>query len=251
MIGILAGVILLHPLTMVIYWFEFHPVESIDSTLWEFVTIRMVMSFSGKMFAMTGIFALLGSGLGLAFGLYHRALTGRNRLVNFLADELARDLPSFIEGGETESVEFKASARWDHRQAKLNKALEDAVIKTVAGFMNNRGGTLLIGVDDSGAVIGLKYDYATLKKKGRDGFQQYMMDIISTRIGTDMCPLVHVIFHEFEGKDVCRLLIEASPRPVYVNDKTTQRYFLRTGNATRELDVHEALGHVKQRWPEL
>ena len=78
---------------------------------------------------------------------------------------------------------------------------------------------------------------------------QYIMDIISVRIGTDMCPLVHVIFHEFEGKDVCLLLIEASPRSVYVNDRATKRYFLRAGNATRELDIQEALEHVKQHWP--
>lgn len=250
LIGVLAGVILLHPLTMVIYWFEFHPVDFVDSTLWSFVISRMARSFTGKMIGMTGSFALLGGCFGFAFGMYHRALTGSNRLVSSLADELARDLPYFIEGGESESVEFKASARWDYRQAKLNKSLEDVVVKTIAGFMNNHGGTLLIGVDDQGAVIGLEGDYKTLKKNGQDGFQQYIMNTISTRIGTDMCPLIHVIFHDVENKDVCRLLIEASPRPVYVKDKTTRRYFLRVGNATRELDVHEAIEHVKQRWPE-
>jgi len=251
MIGVLAGVVLLHPFTMVIYWFEFHHVEFADSPLWGFVISRMARSFTDKMLGMTGIFALLGGSLGLAFGMYHRALTRRNRLVSSLADELARDLPSFIEGGESESVEFKASARWDYRQSKLNKSLEDTVIKTIAGFMNNHGGTLLIGVDDQGSVIGIEDDYTTLKKNSRDGFQQYVMNTISTRIGTDMCPLIHVVFHNFEGKDVCRLLIEASPRPVYVKDKSTRKYFLRVGNATRELDVHEAIEYLKQRWPEL
>jgi hypothetical protein len=38
-------------------------------------------------------------------------------------------------------------------------------------------------------------------------------------------------------------------QPVYVRTNGGAHYFLRTGNATRELDVQEALLHVSQRWP--
>ena len=46
------------------------------------------------------------------------------------------------------------------------------VVKTLAGFLNAEGGTLLIGVDDAGAVIGLAGDYEALRKRDRDGFEQ-------------------------------------------------------------------------------
>ena len=36
------------------------------------------------------------------------------------------------------------------RTALPNKAMEDVVVKTVAGFLNTDGGTLLIGVDNAG-----------------------------------------------------------------------------------------------------
>jgi type I restriction enzyme R subunit len=52
-------------------------------------------------------------------------------------------------------VEFKSTARWDLRDGKPNKAMEDAVVKTIAGFLNTDGGTLLIGIDNSARRWGL------------------------------------------------------------------------------------------------
>ena len=74
------------------------------------------------------------------------------------------DLAALCEAGESSSVEFKASLRWDLNERRVNKALERVVVKTIAGFLNGRGGTLLIGVDDAGAAVGLTDDYATLRR---------------------------------------------------------------------------------------
>jgi hypothetical protein len=41
--------------------------------------------------------------------------------------------------------------------------------------------------------------------------------------------------------------VERSPAPVFYAEGDRSRYFLRTGNATRELDVAEALRHVSRR----
>ena len=49
------------------------------------------------------------------------------------------------------------------RAGKRDDAMETVIAKTVAAFMNSGGGTLLIGVDDDGRLIGLGPDYATLK----------------------------------------------------------------------------------------
>ena len=37
--------------------------------------------------------------------------------------------------------------------------------------MNAEGGTLFIGVDDDGKILGLMEDYQILKKKNSDGFE--------------------------------------------------------------------------------
>ena len=70
-----------------------------------------------------------------------------------------RTVEEIVANDEDYSVEFKSTARWDLREDKPNKAMEDAVVKTVAGFLNTDGGTLLIGVDNSGNAIGLDHDY--------------------------------------------------------------------------------------------
>ena len=67
--------------------------------------------------------------------------------------------------GESDRLEFKSSARWNLRTDKRDEAMEEVVAKTVAAFMNSAGGTLLLGVDDGGNLIGLGPDYATLKPR--------------------------------------------------------------------------------------
>ncbi len=67
--------------------------------------------------------------------------------------------------GESDSLEFKSSARWNMRAGKRDDAMETVIAKTVAAFMNSGGGTILIGVDDDGHLIGLGPDYATLKAR--------------------------------------------------------------------------------------
>ncbi len=247
--GGLVGVFILHPLTMVIYWFEFHVQESFQHTFWTFITEPLVKAFRGEMIGMTLIFALIGGSLGLAAGLYHYLLSRRNRIINQLTDELSKDLGLLIEKGEGELIELKSSIRWDLKQGKVNKGLEDVILKTIAGFMNNRGGALLIGVNDDGEIVGLEHDYSTLKRKNRDGFEQHLINMISSQIGTALCPLVQIVFHKIDAEEVCRVIIKASPRPVYIQRGSEVLYFLRTGNTTRELNVREALAHIEQRWP--
>lgn len=75
------------------------------------------------------------------------------------------------------------------------------------------------------------------------------MRLIKDKLGADVCSLVHVLFHELDGKELCRVIVERSHRPVYVQQDGEARYFLRIGNATAELNVKEALEHVKLRWP--
>ena len=59
-----------------------------------------------------------------------------------------------IAGDETFEVEFKSTARWNLREERKDKRMEDAVVKTIAGFLNTDGGTLFIGVDDDASRSG-------------------------------------------------------------------------------------------------
>ena len=109
-------------------------------------------------------------------------------------------------------MEFKSSFRWDLRENKVNRALEAVVLKTLAGYMNGNGGTLLIGVADDGAVVGLDHDYKTLKKQDRDGFEQALMTAVATKLGGDACRCVQIVFHSVQNKEKCAASWSLQPR---------------------------------------
>ncbi len=244
LIGAILGVLLLHPITKVVYWIEFRE-ELANESLWTILLSRLQTAFILEMVPMNIAFGFIGGLIGCGFGLYHCALVRRDSEIAFLETELTNDLPSLIELGENERVEFKSSLRWDLKQEKMNPALEHVIIKTIAGFMNGVGGTLLLGVDDDGNVTGIENDYSTLKKKNGDGFQLAIMDLISSRIGVDFTSLTKIIIHNVADNDVCRLIIHSSNRPVYVINKNQKRFFLRTGPSTREMNIEEAVRYIQ------
>jgi len=151
-----------------------------------------------------------------------------------------------IAAGENQQVEFKSTLRWDIRQSKPNQDLEEIIGKTIAGFMNTGGGNLFIGVDDDGQPLGLMKDYCCLKKPGRDGFEQYIMQLVSTKLGTEYCPLITVAFHQWNDQDICHLMIKASRIPVYLRKSDRSHFYIRTGNSTRELDIPQALNYIEE-----
>lgn len=125
--------------------------------------------------------------------------------------------------------------------------LAATVAKTITGFMNYRGGNLLIGVADNGENLGLQEDFATLKHRNRDGFERSLVDLVTTRLGGDKCSLVHCVFYKIHGKDICRVVVEPSTKAVYCHDGKVPKYYVRTGNGTRELNIQEALAHIAER----
>jgi hypothetical protein len=155
-----------------------------------------------------------------------------------------------IEKGESDTLEFKSTLRWDRKEGRVNKEdLERVVVKTVGGFLNaKKGGTLFLGVADSGEVQGLAEDYASLPKKDRDGFELHFRQLISRDFGESVSVFMTVTFHELDGKDICQVTIEPSDHPVYATEGQGSVFYLRVGNATRPLSIKETVRYVQTRW---
>lgn len=242
------GIVLLHPAMEALYWVESHDrfVTGSGSIL-RSMAGRLLLAFTTDMLPMTGIFALIGGAIGWGFWRYTVKLERTGSTATWRGDDPTRHLSVILTGGEGEQVEFKASARWDIHLGQVNRVLEEAVARTIAGFLNHDGGTLLIGVTDTGDIAGLKADFQTLKRRDRDGFHQFLMGLVQSKLGGHVCAQVHVGFCEVRGEDVCEVTVEPSAAPVYYQDGSSARYFVRTGNGTRELDVREAIVHVTRR----
>jgi len=194
-------------------------------------------------------YAEIGAMLGLLSLWFYRQLHKRLSHLDSLKSELDKDLPSIIRQGEGPLLEFKSSLRWDMQEQRINRNLESVVLKTLAGFYNSHiGGTLLIGVSDDGEIIGLEQDFQTLKKPNQDGFEQTLMTSISSHLGADLCPSVHVLFHVIDNKQVCRVIVSPANRPVFLQQGNAPKLFVRTGGGTRDLNIQEALEYAQGRW---
>ena len=238
-IGLALGLFIIQPLAISLHMYD---MQGDNGEWWKYLLASYQQEFRVwdlDQAIIKLLFGLLGIALSLMFMVRQRIfqLTGRR-------DKL-EEIRELIAAGENQQVEFKSTLRWDLRQFKPNKALEDVIAKTIAGFMNTQGGHLIIGIDDEGSILGLEQDYGTLKKPGKDGFEQYIMQLVSLKFGTHFCPLVKVAFYQFEEKDICYVRVHKSQKPVYLNLGDRSHFFIRTGNGTRELDMPEALEYLE------
>lgn len=160
-----------------------------------------------------------------------------------------------IAGGESDEVEFKSSLRWDYKQGKINKAIQDEVIGTVAAFANAEGGTLLIGVGPDSEPIGLENDYAALGADAdKDKFQRHLQDLLKDQFGAAfVTSKVSICFPVVDGHEICQVDVTQASEPVVVRVKNVtgqevEKFFVRIGNTTQDMPLSEMNSYMKERF---
>ncbi|RVP94281.1 GmrSD restriction endonuclease domain-containing protein [Sinorhizobium meliloti] len=156
----------------------------------------------------------------------------------------ALTIDQIILGGETDSVEFKSTLRTNLHTGQVDDKMQLSVLKTIAGFLNNNGGTLLIGVADDGEVLGLDAD----NFPNEDKYGLHLVNLIADRIGQIFLPYVHAHFKDQEDKRVLVVRCERGPKAAFVKDGALQRFYVRGGNATAELQGIAITDYVKKRF---
>ena len=245
-VGLLLGIFVFLPINELTSYYEYKQGSGI--TVWHFILNQSLRAVTLKAPLKFVFYLIFGGLMGCVSLISLVNYKKSNSLIFQLRNELDKSLIALIEHGEGDNLEFKSSFRYDYRQEKVNRALEGVVVKTIAGFMNAAGGSLLIGVNDEGKIIGLEKDYGTLARKDSDGYTQLLMSTISEKMGTPACRLVRILFHLHGDMEVCRIIVLPSPVPVYVSDGGQTHFYVRTASGTRELDVQEAITFVKSKW---
>jgi len=158
--------------------------------------------------------------------------------------------------GESDRLEFKPSARWNLHTRARDEKIEMVIAKAVAGFLNTDGGTLLIGVNDDGDVVGLVNDFGVVKSPDTDRYELWLRDFLASTLGQNAAATPIIDFTQVTVDDaatfVCRVSCPSSPRPVFVRPAKgsgQSELWVRTGNSTRQLKVDEAVDYVMLRWP--
>ncbi|MGI5273370.1 GmrSD restriction endonuclease domain-containing protein [Nonomuraea sp. CA-218870] len=168
------------------------------------------------------------------------------------AAALARGIESLIKAGESKVVEFKSTGRKNLDTGQKDQAMEWAIIKTIAGFMNGHGGTLLVGVQDDGSVLGLEEDLTVFSKKNTDGWEQWLTGLLIQTFGKAATANVTVAFGIIDGRTVARINVAPASAPVYTTRTKTGAkgavFLVRLNNTTHELDGPEASKYQHDRW---
>jgi hypothetical protein len=176
-------------------------------------------------------------------------------IVEILPQTKKVTLEEALRVNESATVEFKSTFHWDVRQGKQVDERRLDVLKAIAGFLNTKGGTLFVGInEDSGRpeVCGLTEDMK-LYKNSTDWLQRALRDLVMTKIGAQFSQFISDGLLERGAKLVWAIVVEESLEPAFVRWKPTgepesKKFFVREGPRTKEYDNEETWRYIKNKW---
>ena len=161
-----------------------------------------------------------------------------------VAPDSVVDAKALIAAGESARVEFKSTLRTNLHTNRRDRAMESAVTKTLAAFLNGDGGALVIGVVDDGAPVGIAVDgFAT-----EDRMSLHLRNIVNRDMGPLAMAYIRLSYEDCEGVRVMVAQCERSERPVYVKEGNAEKFYIRTGPSTTELVTSAAVDYIRTRF---
>lgn len=183
------------------------------------------------------------------------------------------NLLTLIKEGENHMVEFKSDALWsanftnedinNHKpQTKELHAYGQAtskiiIAKTLAGFLNSDGGTLIIGVKENklsgeDQVIGIEQEFKVLKDSSQDGYRRMVVDLIKDYFSSTIFNHLHkyfeISFEEISGVIVCGIKVAKSDKKAFIKLKNIDYFYIRTDASTRELAGEQIVDYCQSRF---
>ncbi|QJB54933.1 ATP-binding protein [Pseudodesulfovibrio sp. zrk46] len=147
----------------------------------------------------------------------------------------ASDILALIEEGESRTLEFKQTMRFNLKSGKNGREIEHAAMKTVAGFLNSDGGTLLVGVADNGDITGFDED----KFESEDKAMLHFNNLVNSHIGTEFSRYLDTKIVEIEGKHVLRAYCLPASAPAILDNGKSEEFYVRSGPASRQLSLSQ------------
>lgn len=132
---------------------------------------------------------------------------------------------------EGKNLEFKSSFEYDVEKGICNTELRYECSKTIAAFLNAEGGTLLVGVNNSGVILGLAKDLEN-SNNDHDKFILKFKDFIFSRLSKDIIGLVDWSIEEvYANLFVLMVTVKRSHFTVWDGRK----FFIRTNPSSEKL----------------
>lgn len=179
----------------------------------------------------------------------YRFFTNTSDFKQYISEEILlsnpeTDLDALVARGESGTVEFKSTLRTNLHTGSSDKKIENAVLKTIAGFLNTEGGTLLIGIADDGSSIGIQPDSFL----SEDKMNLHLVNLVKSRIAAHAMTKIHIHFEDYHGNRIMKVECDPSRTPVYVNEDSEERFYVRMGASTDHLPPSQIPDYIKTRF---
>lgn len=148
-------------------------------------------------------------------------------------------------GVESTTREFKTSIVYPAGQqgADMPKQM-DIILRTISSFLNSKGGTLLIGIQNDGTPKGIQADLSYLNGD-EDLYERIIRQHIVEKLSKDINSLVEFQFRHYNKNTICEIAIPAYERPVFYKKRLWQRQ----GNECRVIRKSDMADYWKRRFP--
>ena len=151
---------------------------------------------------------------------------------------------SLVKNGENNNVEFKETLRTNLYTNDFDRKIEHSVLKTIVGYLNSSGGTLLIGVSDKKKISGIGKD----NFKSNDRIALHFTNLIKHNIGNAYAPFIGFEIVKVGRKDILRVDCLESNKPVFLRMDGNEEFFVRNGPSTVRLEGSALIDYAERRW---
>ena len=134
-----------------------------------------------------------------------------------------------IRKGEGKFIEFKQTFSRNLATNNKDTGVEKASLKSIIGFLNAQGGTLLVGVSDNGEVTGIEKDIFN----SQDSYLLHFRNAVNSKIGAEFYPIIDYDIIQVMGKKILKVDCKPSRKPCFYEKK---EFFVRTNPATDKLE---------------
>jgi hypothetical protein len=152
-------------------------------------------------------------------------------------------LSHLIAQGEGHTIEFKETLEYDVKTNNSSKDVLLSSLKTIAGFLNATGGTLIIGVTDSGKITGIERDLSTMRHSNNDRFEQKIRSCLKDRLSPQPIGKVNISFEKFNEGTICRVDVMVNKEIIHLDGDI----YVREGNTTIKLEGRARTDWIQQR----
>jgi len=159
-------------------------------------------------------------------------------------EEKPETLEQMILLGEGAFTEFKSTLRVNLHTGEKDKRMEHAALKTIAGFLNSDGGTLVIGLSDDLKPLGLTNDGFA----NEDKMDLHLGNLIKSQLGTPTMLHINPHFEDFKKERVYLVGCKPSKVPVYLKSGNDEEFYIRAGGSSAKLTPSQMTEYIKQRF---